>query len=180
MRSSALFLYRDGGRAVERDVAYQNVLAISRMIADAAIEVTAQAEMSVTYSSALATRIAEATYASCDSVTRRRSSKSRDVRTACLCARRARRHTQSIAGEVSRVSEARRDAQFATEQIYAFSLDRELSFAVVSSAVDDAIKAAARAERAARIARGHVWDTVEAALDAAQVRDQLEGSPVPE
>jgi hypothetical protein len=148
-------------------MSYEQTLAISRLIAHACVEVASQAETSIMFTAYLSERIAESAR-SCGNV------EYPSLHTRCLHARSARlctRRVRLIANQIAVAREAGQAARLASSQIAELGSRTEPSLQALKNAVTDAIRGAARAERAARIARGYLWQSIDIAFDAAQDRD---------
>ena len=146
---------------------YEQTLAISRLIAHACVEVATQAETSVMYTSRLSERVAESARSNGYFEYRSLHTRYLHARSARLCTRRVR----LIANQVAIVREAGQAARLASTQISELGNRNEPSLQALKNAVNDAIKGAARAERAARVARGYLWQSIDIAFEAAQDRD---------
>lgn len=151
---------------------HQHILQLSRLIVSTTAGVVSHAETSVGFSAQVTAQVAEFAYAACEALAQHENVPPRDARAACLCARRVRRHLQALGEEAERVAEAKRDLVVATTQIDEILASRTLPIEALRQTIDDAIRAAVRAERAARLARVQLWQSVAAAFDAALLHDE--------
>lgn len=153
-------------------------LAVTRVIADATRIVGGQAEASAAHSALAIGLMAESVYAVSEALPLHPATPPADRRRARLYARRVRRYTQSVAEEAAILEAAQRDLstaiQFVMEATAASPTGQEgESSEKIREVLSRAIAAAKRAERAARIIREHLWQSIQAAIEAAR----LTGSP---
>src|SRR5579884_2383303 len=145
-------------------MAHEHTLAVCRMIAAATIEIANEAETSVSYTAQIVERVAASTGAFCASASHLRRSKPAEIRSAFLYARQANRRANTVADQVEKVREAADTARSACWEIYRYANTSHPKVNEIRDVMDNAIQAAARAEREARIARAHLWESAVAAL----------------
>ena len=155
---------------MKTDLAYEHACATARMTATATLTVTTQAQSSITYTLEATESIAKTAITICDCLTSS-SSRPQNVRAARLYARRAGRWMQNVAEQAVVVDEAIVTTRDAVARVYEFTQIDEPRLDLIRSAVDEAIRGAVRAERAARVARNYLWQSADVALDAAQILD---------
>lgn len=151
-------------------MAHKHALAMSKLIAAAAVEVANQAERSVAFSAQINKYVTEFTKTEAAAIGEIQRGRSPEPRSMRLCAR----HAQYIADKAEEVSEAAREVHLARAEFFGLLVEERPRVRDLRRPLTDAMKAAVRAERAARTARGCAWKSVELILDSADLQDDVE------
>ncbi|MGH2460598.1 MAG: hypothetical protein ACRDIY_17230 [Chloroflexota bacterium] len=147
---------------------------LCKIMGAAVAQVAAQAEISINHTQQVTDRVAE-----CATLVSRRVADARhgtpaDIRAAEYHARQARlsaRRTDERAEETMQAAHLTRDV---IERVRQLANSDNPRLGELQAAMDEAIRAAIRADRAARLARIQMWKGAHAAIEAAQIRDVLD------
>ncbi|MBX6771833.1 MAG: hypothetical protein IRY83_08925 [Chloroflexi bacterium] len=148
--------------------------AVALQMIATATNLTLQAEQSVSSAVEAAEQIVAAVVEMSAALSRLGKVHPLDLRVARQCVRRARYRVRCMRDQARTAAEATWIAQMSAREISDLMLLDSPPTADVLAVVEKAMKAAGRAERAARLARAHLWEGHRAALTAAQLLDRTE------
>jgi hypothetical protein len=151
-----------------------HTIAVALQMIATATNLTVQAEQSVSSAVEAAEQIVAAVVEMSAAMGRVGGGHPLDLRVARQCVRRARYRVRCMHDQARAVAEATWVARLTAREISDLMLLDPPPTADVLAVVEKAMKAAGRAERAARLARAHLWEGHRAALTAAQLLDRTE------
>src|SRR6185437_5754879 len=147
---------------------------LCRILGAAVAQVAAQAEISVNHTQQVTDRVAESAALVSQRVADAPHCTPADVRAAEYHARRAKLGARRTEEQAEETIEAASLTRHVIEHVCRLAGSENPRLGDLQAAMDEAIKAAIRADRAARLARVQMWKSAHAAIEAAQIRDILD------
>ena len=151
-----------------------NTADLCKILGAAVVQVAAQAEISVCHTHQVTDRVAESAALVTQSLADAAHCTPADVRAAEYHARRAKLGARRTGEQVEETIQAASRTRHVIEQVCRLASSENPRLADLQAAMDEAIKTAIRADRAARMARVQMWKSAHAAIEAAQIRDILD------
>lgn len=147
---------------------------LCKIMSAAVVQVAAQAELSVSHTRQVTDRVAASAALVSQRVADAGHCTPADVRAADYHARRAKLTARRTGEQAEETIQAAVLARHVIERVCRLANSDNPRLSDLQEAMDEAIKAAIRADRAARLARIQMWKGVHAAIEAAQIRDILD------